>query len=208
MSTAAAAPLSTLSAALPTAGAAMSAPPAPSGAATSANSRKQRPRRSGGVAPAALPIIFVVSSEGPVLRALRSDLVRRFGNDTRIVAVDSPEAGLRSLARLADGAEPVALMIADHAMAEMTGVEFLKSAHALHPMAKRILLVERDYTSSNPIVSAMTLGQIDYHLVKPWFPERGLYPAVSEFLGELGGHGVRRLHAVSYRRQGEQLAGI
>jgi thioredoxin reductase (NADPH) len=28
----------------------------------------------------------------------------------------------------------------------------------------------------------MMLGQIDYHLVKPWFPERGLYPAVSEFL--------------------------
>ena len=34
-------------------------------------------------------------------------------------------------------------------------------------MAKRILLVERDYTAANPIVSAMTLGQIDYHLVKP-----------------------------------------
>ncbi len=28
----------------------------------------------------------------------------------------------------------------------------------------------------------MTLGQIDYHLVKPWFPDHGLYPAVSEFL--------------------------
>ena len=28
----------------------------------------------------------------------------------------------------------------------------------------------------------MMLGQIDYHLVKPWFPDQGLYPAVSEFL--------------------------
>ena len=28
----------------------------------------------------------------------------------------------------------------------------------------------------------MMLGQIDYHLVKPWFPDHGLYPAVSEFL--------------------------
>src|SRR4029077_7626787 len=25
-------------------------------------------------------------------------------------------------------------------------------------------------------------GQIDYHLVKPWIPDLGLYPAVSEFL--------------------------
>ena len=143
-------------------------------------------RRATGAArparPAALPIIFLVSSEAHVLAALENDLSRRFGNDTRIIAADSPEAGLRTLAGLADGAEPVALMIADHGMTAMTGVDFLKSAHALHPMAKRILLVERDYTASNPIVSAMTLGQIDYHLVKPWFPERGLYPAVSEFL--------------------------
>ena len=28
----------------------------------------------------------------------------------------------------------------------------------------------------------MMLGEIDYHLLKPWFPDRGLYPAVSEFL--------------------------
>ena len=64
----------------------------------------------------------------------------------------------------------------------MTGIEFLASAHRLHPAAKRILLVERDYTTANPIVTAMMLGQIDYHLVKPWFPDHGLYPAVSEFL--------------------------
>jgi thioredoxin reductase (NADPH) len=128
------------------------------------------------------PIIFLVSSEASVLQALDADLARRFGNDTRIIAADGPEAGLARLAALAEGSEPVALLIADEGMPQMTGVEFLTSAHALHPMAKRILLVERDYTSANPIVSAMTLGEIDYHLVKPWFPDRGLYPAVSEFL--------------------------
>ena len=42
--------------------------------------------------------------------------------------------------------------------------------------------MERDYTTANPIIPAMTLGQIDYHLVKPWAPELGLYPAVTEFL--------------------------
>jgi thioredoxin reductase (NADPH) len=128
------------------------------------------------------PIIFLASSEAPVLQALQADLERRFGNDTRIIAADGAESGLSQLAALADGAEPVALLIADQLMCETTGVDFLARAHALHPMAKRILLVERDYTAANPIVPAMTLGQIDYHLVKPWFPERGLYPAVSEFL--------------------------
>ena len=35
--------------------------------------------------------------------------------------------------------------------------------HKLHRAAKRMLLVTRDYTSANPIIPAMTLGQIDYH---------------------------------------------
>jgi thioredoxin reductase (NADPH) len=125
---------------------------------------------------------LIVSTESSVLEALEADLARRFGNDTQILAADGPAAGLAQLESLAGGAGPVALLIADHRMEQMTGVEFLVQAHALHPMAKRILLVERDYTTANPIVPAMTLGQIDYHLVKPWFPERGLYPAVSEFL--------------------------
>jgi thioredoxin reductase (NADPH) len=128
------------------------------------------------------PIIFLVSSEASVLKALEADLSRRFGNDTRIIGADGPAAGMAQLTALADDVEPVALVIADQRMPEMTGIEFLASAHALHPLAKRILLVERDYTTANPIVPAMMLGQIDYHLVKPWFPDHGLYPAVSEFL--------------------------
>jgi len=117
-----------------------------------------------------------------VLAALEADLDRRFGNDTRVVTADGPETALGRLAGLAARAEPVALLIADERMAGMTGVEFLGRAHALHPRAKRILLVERDYRAANPIVPAMMLGQIDYHLVKPWHTERGLYPAVSEFM--------------------------
>jgi thioredoxin reductase (NADPH) len=144
-----------------------------------------QPHHSGQPQPATgerLPIILLVSSEPRVRKALEADLARRFGNDTRIIAADGPKPALARLRVLADGVEPVALLIADQQMPEMTGVEFLKSAHTLHPMAKRILLIERDYTSANPVVPAMTLGHIDYHLVKPWFPERGLYPAVSEFL--------------------------
>jgi thioredoxin reductase (NADPH) len=144
--------------------------------------RIRSPERGEPVVAETPPIIFLVSSEASVLRALETDLGRRFGNDTRIVGADGPTAGLARLAALADGADPVALVIADQRMPEMTGIEFLASAHALHPSAKRILLVERDYTTANPTVPAMMLGQIDYHLVKPWSPDQGLYPAVSEFL--------------------------
>ena len=76
------------------------------------------------------PIIFLVSSDASVLKALETDLSRRFGNDTRIIGADGPAAGLARLAALADAAEPVALLIADQRMPEMTGVEFLGGAHA------------------------------------------------------------------------------
>ncbi|HKK07324.1 MAG TPA: FAD-dependent oxidoreductase [Gemmatimonadota bacterium] len=130
------------------------------------------------------PILFLVADEPAVLEALECDLARRFGNDCRIVRADAPAAGLAALEALAGGSEPVALLIADHRMRDMSGVDFLARAHALHPLAKRILLVERDYTAANPIVPAMTLGLIDFHLVKPWLPELGLFPAVSDFLAE------------------------
>jgi hypothetical protein len=41
-----------------------------------------------------------------VLVLLEGDLARRFGNDTRIVAVDAPAAAVARLASLADQVEP------------------------------------------------------------------------------------------------------
>lgn len=41
-------------------------------------------------------------------------------------------------------ARPVALLIVDQHLDAMNGVEFLAKAGALYPIAKRILLVERD----------------------------------------------------------------
>ena len=131
-----------------------------------------------------IPILFIIAHEPSVLETLEADLSLRFGLDCRILTADAASDGLDMLTTLAELDEPVALIIADHRMPEMTGVDFLVKAHEMHPSAKRILLVERDYTQANPIVPAMTLGQIDYHLAKPWYPELGLYPAVSEFLAD------------------------
>ena len=128
------------------------------------------------------PIILLVAEERSLLEALESDLARRFGNDCQIICEHAPAGGLAAVKALAEQSRPIALLIADQRMPTMTGVDFLVRAHALVSSAKRVLLVERDYTQANPIVPAMTLGQIDYHLVKPWVPEQGLYPAVSEFL--------------------------
>jgi thioredoxin reductase (NADPH) len=131
-----------------------------------------------------LPVIFVIDDDAGVLDALRDDLSRRFGEDFRVTGASSAAAGLATLRELADGHEPVALLIVDHDMGEMPGVDFLARAHKMHPLAKRVLLVERDYSARSPVVEAMTLGEADYHITKPWLLEQDLYRVISEFLAE------------------------
>ena len=114
------------------------------------------------------PVLFVIDDDAGVVRALRDDLSRRFGEDLRVIGESSAAAGLATLRGLAGAQDPVALLIVDHDMGEMPGTDFLARAHEMHPLAKRVLLVERDYSARSPIVQAMTLGQADYHITKPW----------------------------------------
>jgi thioredoxin reductase (NADPH) len=44
--------------------------------------------------------------------------------------------------------------------------------------------VERDYSARSPVVRAMTLGEADYHITKPWMLEQDLYREISAFLAE------------------------
>jgi thioredoxin reductase (NADPH) len=130
------------------------------------------------------PVVFVIDDDAEVVHALRDDLSRRFGGDFRVTGESSAAAGLATLRELADQHEPVALLIVDHDMSEMPGVDFLARAHDMHPLAKRVLLVERDYSVRSPVVQAMTLGQADYHITKPWMLEQDLYREISEFLAD------------------------
>ena len=116
--------------------------------------------------PGARPVLFLIDDD-PGLCGRWNDLIRRFGDDYRVSA-SSAAAALGMLRGLADQREQVALLIADHQMGEMPGSDFLARAHDLHPPAKRVLLVDRDYSARSPVVQAMMLGQADYHLTKPW----------------------------------------
>jgi thioredoxin reductase (NADPH) len=128
------------------------------------------------------PVLFVIDDDPGVVRALRGDLSRRFSEDFQVIAESSAGAGLATLRELAGHHDTVALLIVDHHMSEMPGVDFLAAAHQMHPLAKRVLLVERDYSVRSPVVQAMTLGEADYHITKPWMLEQDLYRVVSEFL--------------------------
>jgi thioredoxin reductase (NADPH) len=130
------------------------------------------------------PALFVIDNDPGVVSAMTEDLTRRFGQDFTVLGETTADAGVATLERLAARGVPVALLIADHDLDGLLGAGFLARAHALYPQARRVLLVERDYSVRSPVVRAMTLGEADYHLCKPWMLEQDLYRGVSEFLAD------------------------
>ncbi len=125
---------------------------------------------------------------------MSSALADRFEHDYRIVAHRSAHAALRDLREAAAHAEPVALIIADQWMPEMSGLDLLAEAHDLHPSAQRALLVDwGDRSAAHSILHGCAFGKIENYIYKPWVPaEVHLYPAVGEFLADwTRAHGPR-----------------
>ncbi len=133
------------------------------------------------------PVIMVVDDDPDALDTFCTELSKRYAADYRIAAHQSPDAALDELRRLRDGEdEPVAVVMADVWLPEMTGVQFLAAAHELHPTAKRAMLREwNDVSSFGPMVEGSSLGQIDCHIEKPAHsPDEDLHAVVTELLAE------------------------
>jgi thioredoxin reductase (NADPH) len=126
---------------------------------------------------AQLPTIFVIDHSPGSLEVLLADLARRFGSDFNVRGEISSDAALAALREMATVKQPVALLVVGDVSAD-----FLARAHQLHPQAKRVLLVDRDYSSTSPAVQAMTLGRVDFHIVRPWTDDEMMHRAISEYL--------------------------
>jgi thioredoxin reductase (NADPH) len=123
------------------------------------------------------PVLFVLDHRQRSLHVVLSALSRRFGNDFTVTGETSAQAALCALEEMVDAGERVAILLVDDLASD-----FLDRAHNLHPLAKRVFLVDRDYRSASPAVQAMALGRVDYHVVRPWDDDETLYGAISEYL--------------------------
>jgi thioredoxin reductase (NADPH) len=121
--------------------------------------------------------IFVMEGDTTALQTLLRDLRRRFGAGFAVTGAQTSWAALAALEDMATAGAPVALLLVDAACAGI-----LDRAHELHPAAKRVLLVDRDYSSTSPAVQAIAMGRADYHLVRPWADDELMYRTMSEYL--------------------------
>jgi len=137
-----------------------------------------------------LPVLLAVDEDAGCRGRVEEQLTRRYGHDYEVRAERSAASALRDLEALREAGEPVALVLADQWLGqEMTGAELLARAKALHPSAKRGLLIEwgawGDPATAEAIFEAMALGQIDYYVLKPQgSPDELFHRTVAEFLFE------------------------
>src|SRR5512135_3427444 len=112
----------------------------------------------------AKPVLFCVDDDPNVLSAVARDLRRQYGEHFRVVRADSGKAALAALEELQRRSEPVALLLVDQRMPEMSGVEFLAQAMRLVPDARRVLLTA--YADTEAAVQAINTAAVHHYLLK------------------------------------------
>ena len=105
------------------------------------------------------PTVLIVDDEPRVLDALEAVLAADF----RVLRALHGEAALAVLAE-----EEVAVIVTDHRMPGMTGVELLRRSQERAPDALRIVLTA--YTDVDSLMEAINTGHIYHFVPKPWDP--------------------------------------
>jgi thioredoxin reductase (NADPH) len=136
-----------------------------------------------------LPVLLAIDEDAGCLGRTEDELRRRYGHDYDVRATGSPAEALGELEALRDAGAPVALVLADQWLGETTGAELLARVKAMHPGAKRGLLIEwgawGDSETAEAIFEAMALGRIDYYVLKPQrSPDELFHRTVGELLFE------------------------
>src|ERR1700761_6280132 len=129
------------------------------------------------------PVILTVDDDSEVLRAIERDLKKHYDDRYRVLRADSGRAALDLLRRLQQRNDPVALLLVDHRMPQMNGVEMLEEAIKLYPNAKRTLLTA--YADTDAAIRAINDIQLNHYLLKPWDPpEQELFPVLDDLLND------------------------
>ncbi len=134
----------------------------------------------------AKPALLTVDDDPEVLRAVERDLRRRYADKYRVLSASSGAGGLELLAKVQQRGEPIALLLVDHRMPQMNGIEFLAQAIRLYPEARRVLLTA--YADTDAAIRAINEVKLHHYLLKPWDPpDQNLYPVIDDLLDDWQG---------------------
>jgi CheY-like chemotaxis protein len=105
--------------------------------------------------------ILIVDDEEAILETMQFT----FEEDYDVLTSSDAETALRLL----EERGPVAVVISDQRMANMTGVEFLSRVFQAHPSTVRIILT--GFADMDAIIKAINDGHVYAYITKPWEPD-------------------------------------
>ena len=108
------------------------------------------------------PRLLVVDDEEAILETMTFT----FEDDYEVLTSTSAAEGLAML----DREGPVAVVLSDQRMPEMTGVEFLTEVFRRHPETVRIILT--GFADMDAIIHAINDGHVYAYITKPWEPDQ------------------------------------
>ena len=103
-------------------------------------------------------IVLAVDDEENILRALKRSLTRE---GFKVITFTHPAEALEALKELKPD-----VVLSDHLMPDMTGLEFLKAVRNRAPDTCRIMLT--GHAEMQTAIDAINLGEIYRFLLKPW----------------------------------------
>lgn len=127
------------------------------------------------------PVILAVDDDPQVIQVVQGDLRKRYSSDYRIVWAEGGADAIDTLKQLALRNTPVALILADQRMPQVTGIDVIRESLELHPRAKKALLTA--YADTDVAIDAINDVSLDNYIMKPWDPpEEHLYPILDDLL--------------------------
>lgn len=158
------------------------------------------------------PVLMAVDDHMQDLETAQRELLKRYGAYYDVRVDDSTAASLQRLVEMRAAGVQVAILLAALEMDAISGIDYLEQAHKLHPYAKRVLLLTHnvrwgDRSASQPIVTAISRGQIDRYTTKPVAsPDEQFHRLITELLQEWQrpGQGQREMVTIVGGRMGER----
>lgn len=133
------------------------------------------------------PVLLTVDDDVAVSQAITRTLRGHYAQSFRVLRAESGPAALETLRELKLSGDEVALLLADHRMPGMTGVDLLEQSIEVFPDARRVLLTA--YSDIDAAIRAINIVGLDYYLLKPWDPpDEKLYPVLDDLLDDWLAH--------------------
>lgn len=127
------------------------------------------------------PVILAADDDAGVLRAVHGDLHGRYGRQYRIVTAPGGGEAIAALRELKLRGDPVAVVVSDQRMPEVSGNEVIATALELFPDIRTVLLTA--YADTEVAIGAINDLHLDYYILKPWDPpEERLFPVLDDLL--------------------------